>query len=49
MRLFAFLSKILILEIILFPYFMQKYLLETIVFLSGFIVLTYEVVGARIL
>jgi MFS family permease len=28
---------------------MQKYILELTVFLSGFIVLTYEVVGARIL
>jgi peptidoglycan/LPS O-acetylase OafA/YrhL len=28
---------------------MQKYILEIVVFLSGFIVLTYEVVGARIL
>ncbi len=34
---------------ILLFFLMQKYLLELTVFLSGFIVLTYEVVGARIL
>lgn len=28
---------------------MHRYLLEIAVFLSGFIVLTYEVIGARIL